>query len=65
MSFNAVAEAFLAEHLGGRFEPVGDDFKNASIEVPAGKDQVPGLNEALATTATKADAPAEPAATSP
>jgi dipeptidyl aminopeptidase/acylaminoacyl peptidase len=47
MSFNAVAEAFLAEHLGGRFEPVGDDFKNASIEVPAGKDGVPGLNEAL------------------
>jgi dipeptidyl aminopeptidase/acylaminoacyl peptidase len=47
MSFNAVAEAFLAEQLGGRFEPVGDDFTNASIEVPAGKDGVPGLSEAL------------------
>jgi dipeptidyl aminopeptidase/acylaminoacyl peptidase len=47
MSFNAVAEAFLAEHLGGRFEPVGDDFKGASIEVPAGAEGVPGLAEAL------------------
>lgn len=48
MSFNAVAEAFLAEHLGGRFEPVGDDFTNASIQVPAGKEGVPGLSDALA-----------------
>jgi dipeptidyl aminopeptidase/acylaminoacyl peptidase len=47
MSFNAVAEAFLAEHLGGRFEPVGDDFKGATIEVPTGDDGVPGLAEAL------------------
>jgi dipeptidyl aminopeptidase/acylaminoacyl peptidase len=49
MSFNAVAEAFLAEHLGGRFEPVGDDFEGANIEVPAGKEGVPGLTEALET----------------
>jgi dipeptidyl aminopeptidase/acylaminoacyl peptidase len=47
MSFNAVAEAFLAEHLGGRFEPVGDDFKGATLEVPTGSDEVPGLEEAL------------------
>jgi dipeptidyl aminopeptidase/acylaminoacyl peptidase len=47
MSFNAVAEAFLAEHLGGRFEPVGDDFKGATLEIPAGKDEVPGLEDAL------------------
>jgi dipeptidyl aminopeptidase/acylaminoacyl peptidase len=47
MSFNAVAEAFLAEHLGGRFEPVGDDFQGATLEVPTGKDEVPGLDEAL------------------
>jgi dipeptidyl aminopeptidase/acylaminoacyl peptidase len=50
MSFNAVAEAFLAQHLGGRFEPVGDDFKGASISVPAGADQVPGLTVALPAT---------------
>jgi len=27
LSFFAVAEAFLAEHLGGRYEPIGDDFE--------------------------------------
>jgi dipeptidyl aminopeptidase/acylaminoacyl peptidase len=47
LSFNAVAEAFLAEHLGGRYEPVGDDFAGSSITVPAGADGVPGLKEAL------------------
>ncbi|HEX5447203.1 MAG TPA: S9 family peptidase, partial [Pirellulales bacterium] len=47
LSFNAVAEAFLAEHLGGRYEPIGDAFQGASITVPHGADQVPGLAEAL------------------
>lgn len=43
MSFNAVAEAFLAQHLGGRYEPVGDDFEGSSITVPVGAEAVPGL----------------------
>lgn len=47
MSFNAVVEAFLAEHLGGRFEPVGDDFAGSSIVVKTGAAGVPGLVEAL------------------
>jgi dipeptidyl aminopeptidase/acylaminoacyl peptidase len=47
MSFFAVAEAFLSEHLGGRFEPVGDDFDNSTITVPIGAEEVPGLKEAL------------------
>ncbi len=47
-SFNAVTEAFLAEQLGGRFEPVGGDFQGATITVPTGADQVPGLEDALA-----------------
>jgi dipeptidyl aminopeptidase/acylaminoacyl peptidase len=47
-SFNAVTEAFLAEQLGGRFEPIGDDFKGATITVPEGAEHVPGLKEALA-----------------
>ena len=47
ISFTAVAEAFLAEHLGGRFEPVGGDFEGSSIEVQAGVEQIPGLEEAL------------------
>lgn len=49
MSFNAIAEAFLAKHLGGRFEPFGEDFRGSSVTVPNGADQVPGLNEALPT----------------
>jgi dipeptidyl aminopeptidase/acylaminoacyl peptidase len=47
LSFNAVVEAFLAQHLGGRYEPVGDDFAGSSISVPTGADGVPGLSEAL------------------
>ncbi len=42
-SFTAVAEAFLAEHLGGRYEPVGDDFDDSSITIPVGSGEIPGL----------------------
>ena len=48
LSFNAITEAFLADHLGGRVEPVGDDFKGASLKVLEGADQVPALPAALA-----------------
>jgi acetyl esterase/lipase len=48
-SFNAVTEAFLAEQLGGRFEPVGSDFNGATITVPEGAEHVPGLEKALST----------------
>ena len=47
MSFFAVAEAFLAAHLGGAYEAIGDDFDGSSIEVPEGADQVQGLGAAL------------------
>ncbi|WP_206202536.1 S9 family peptidase [Thioalkalivibrio sp. XN279] len=47
LSFFAVAEAFLADCLGGRYEPVGDDFAGSSIQVPAGAKFVPGLEDAL------------------
>jgi dipeptidyl aminopeptidase/acylaminoacyl peptidase len=47
-SFYAVSEAFLSECLGGRFEPVGNDFKGSSIQVPKGAEFVPGLKDALA-----------------
>ncbi len=46
-AFYAVTEAFLAEHLGGRYEPIGEAFEGAAFEVPAGVDQVPGLRDAL------------------
>jgi dipeptidyl aminopeptidase/acylaminoacyl peptidase len=47
IAFFAVAETFLAQHLGGVYQPIGNDFAGASIQVPAGADQVPGLGEAL------------------
>jgi len=47
LSFNAVAEQFLARHLGGRAEPVGKDFEGSTIEVKAGAEHVKGLEEAL------------------
>jgi dipeptidyl aminopeptidase/acylaminoacyl peptidase len=36
LSFIAIAEAFLARHLGGACEPVGRDFERSSHEVRAG-----------------------------
>jgi dipeptidyl aminopeptidase/acylaminoacyl peptidase len=46
-SFYAVSEAFLSTCLGGRFEPVGQDFVGSSLQVPEGAQHVPGLPEAL------------------
>ncbi|MBC7348483.1 MAG: S9 family peptidase [Candidatus Aminicenantes bacterium] len=48
LSFFAVSELFLARHLGGRAEEIGDDFKGSTIQVPQGAEQIPGLKEALA-----------------
>ncbi|MFM1944561.1 MAG: hypothetical protein RI897_3543 [Verrucomicrobiota bacterium] len=31
LSFNAVTDEFLGAHLGGRVEPVGDDFEGSSL----------------------------------
>ena len=46
-AFNAVAEVFLAQCLGGPYEPIGDDFKGSSIQVPEGAGEIHGLSEAL------------------
>ena len=46
-SFYAISEAFLSTCLGGRFEPVGNDFAGSSLQVPEGARYVPGLVEAL------------------
>lgn len=46
-SFNAVTEAFLARHLGGRYEEIGADFEGASIHVPTGAGEVPDLEGEL------------------
>jgi dipeptidyl aminopeptidase/acylaminoacyl peptidase len=47
LSFNAVTEAFLAEHMGGRCEPIGQAFDGSTITVPTGAADVPGLEAAL------------------
>jgi dipeptidyl aminopeptidase/acylaminoacyl peptidase len=47
LSFCAIAEAFLAKCLGGRCEPIGGDFTGASLTVPAGAQDIPGLGAAL------------------
>ncbi len=43
LAFYAVVEAFLARHLGGRVQPVGDDFAGSTIAIPVGRALVPGL----------------------
>ena len=43
LAFNAVAEAFLAKHLGGRCQPIGDDFTGSTIKIETGGELVPGL----------------------
>jgi dienelactone hydrolase len=55
LAFYAVAEAFLARYLGGRSEPIGDDFQNSSITVPDGAAQLPGLADALEKHKTSAE----------
>ena len=46
LSFNAIAEGFLAKCLGGRAEPLADELKSSSAQVLAGAQEVPGLNPA-------------------
>ena len=36
IAFKAITEAFLARHLGGRAEPIGEDFTGSSHEIRAG-----------------------------
>ena len=43
LAFYAVVEAFLAKHLGGRYQPVGGDFAGSSLKVETGGQFVPGL----------------------
>ncbi|UXI68490.1 S9 family peptidase [Tahibacter amnicola] len=48
-AFNAIAEGFLSQCLGGRAEPVGSDLAGSSTSVPEGADRIPGLAAALAS----------------
>ncbi|TVQ52843.1 MAG: S9 family peptidase [Phycisphaerales bacterium] len=44
LAFNAVTEAFLAEHLGGRFEPIGRTVDESSAKIPEGAALIPNLD---------------------
>jgi dipeptidyl aminopeptidase/acylaminoacyl peptidase len=50
MAFNAITEAFFAEHLGGRCEPIGNDLAGSSLEVREGIDAIAGLAQAVEST---------------
>lgn len=50
VAFFALAEAFLAQVLGGRFEPLGDDLEGTSAVVLEGRSGVPGLPDDALTT---------------
>ncbi len=47
-SFFAMVEAFLAKHIGGRYESSGADFEGSSAQILAGAEHIPGLEEVLA-----------------
>ncbi len=53
MSFYATTEAFLAQCLGGRYQPIGDDFAGSSVQVLSGAEYVPGLAEQLEQAAAE------------
>jgi hypothetical protein len=38
------AREFLAKHLGGRYQGIGDDFAGCSLKVETGGELVPGLS---------------------
>ena len=43
LAFSAIVEAFLARWLGGRAEPIGEDFAGSSHEIRAGAEFIQGL----------------------
>jgi dipeptidyl aminopeptidase/acylaminoacyl peptidase len=43
LSFVALSEAFLSAHLGGTYEPLGDDLSNSSAQIVTGAEGVPDL----------------------
>jgi dipeptidyl aminopeptidase/acylaminoacyl peptidase len=56
LAFFAVAEAFLAKQLGGRYEAIGAAFEGSSVRVPTGAEDVPGLKAKLPEEGAKKSA---------
>lgn len=61
VSFNAVTETFLSQCLQGPAQPIGEDFKGASITVPVGASIIEGLPAALSAIAPPPAPAVEPA----
>jgi len=59
MAFNAVTEQFLAKHIGGRAEAVGDDVKKSSAQVrELGGLNLPGVTVWQPSAAPSSETPA-------
>ena len=43
VAFSAVTEAFLAKHLDGQAEPIGDALAGSTIKFEVGRELIPGL----------------------
>jgi dipeptidyl aminopeptidase/acylaminoacyl peptidase len=43
MAFFAITEAFLATHIGGRFEPIASEVRSSTADVQAGAELIPGI----------------------
>lgn len=48
IGFNAIAEAFLGNCLGGRVEPLGETVRQSTAQIVQGAEHVPGLKDAAA-----------------
>jgi dipeptidyl aminopeptidase/acylaminoacyl peptidase len=44
-AFFAITEAFLAKHLGGRYEPIGSSVRASTAEIGSGAELIPGLTD--------------------
>lgn len=47
LAFFAITEAFLAQHLGGRFQPIESEVRSSTAQIEAGAELIPGLKDAL------------------
>jgi dipeptidyl aminopeptidase/acylaminoacyl peptidase len=63
LAFYAISEGFLAKCLGGRVQPIGNDFAGSSLKVDVGAEYVSGLPEALKAMEASPAARQQPGAT--
>jgi dipeptidyl aminopeptidase/acylaminoacyl peptidase len=52
IAFTAVAEAFLSDCLGGRYQPIGGDFAGSTIKITGGE-HISGVLPAAAVTGAR------------